>query len=240
MDVTDQAPYDVRFDWGRSGLAALGGCRTFVIVDVLSFSTCVSLVVDRDATVLPFHFDDAGAAQAFATEQGALLAARRGDLRGYSLSPASLREIPARTKLVLPSPNGSTLSLAAASKGSALAGCFRNRAAVAKVANTRGAPIAVIAAGERWADGSLRPCFEDLCGAGSIIAALRGVRSPEAALAFAAFSAAGAELGSLLAECASGRELRERGFAIDVQLAAELDVSAAAPELRRGAFMRAS
>ncbi len=37
MGTADQSPYDVRFDWGMSGLAALRDCRTFIIVDVLSF-----------------------------------------------------------------------------------------------------------------------------------------------------------------------------------------------------------
>jgi 2-phosphosulfolactate phosphatase len=236
IGVTDQDPHDVRFDWGMAGLAALRGCRTFVIVDILSFTTCVSIVVERGASVLPFHVDDAEAARSFALENGAILAGRRGTRPGYSLSPASLQAIPAQTRLVLPSPNGSALSMAAAGMGTVLAGCFRNRTAVAELAMARGGPIAVIAAGERWDDGSLRPCFEDLCGAGAILARLRGSLSPEASVAAAAFAHAEGRLGALLADCASGRELLSRGFEADVRLAAALDASPVAPELRDRAF----
>lgn len=218
MSATDQSPHDVRFDWGMSGLLALRDCRTFIIVDVLSFSTCVSVVVDQDAEVLPFRFNDADAAQAFALENGAILAARRGSRGRYSLSPASLQHIPAHTKLVLPSPNGSTLSSTAVSMGSVLTGCFRNCSAVADLAVARGAPIAVIAAGERWPDDSLRPCLEDLCGAGAIIARIPGTRSPEASLASAVFSRAEAELHAFLCDCASGRELTQSGYQDDVRL----------------------
>lgn len=238
MTATNQSPCDVRFDWGISGLLALRDCRTFVIVDVLSFSTCVSVVVDQGASVLPFRFNDVDAAQSFALDHGAVLAAHRGAQGRYSLSPTSLQGIPPQTKLVLPSPNGSTLSVSAAAMGSVLAGCFRNCAAVAELATARGAPIAVIAAGEQWQDGSLRPCFEDLCGAGAIIAKIRGTLSPEASLASAAFSRTGTELRALLCDSASGRELIARGFQDDVHLAAALDASAFAPELSNNAFMR--
>ena len=238
MTPTDQSPYDVRFDWGISGLSALRDCRTFIIVDVLSFSTCVAIAVDRDAVILPFHFDD-HAAHAFALRHDAILAAHRGTPGAYSLSPQSLLTIPPRTRLVLPSPNGSTLSAIAAHMGSVLAGCLRNRTAVANRAMAGGAPIAVIAAGERWPDGSLRPCFEDFCGAGAIIAALPGARSPEASSALAAFCAAETRLEALLLDSTSGRELVERGFRSDVGLAAAVDASSAAPVLRDGAFIRA-
>ncbi len=238
MGIADQSPYDVRFDWGMSGLAALRACRTFVIVDVLSFSTCVSVVVDQHAAALPFRFDAAVAADTFAAENGALVAVRRGAAGRYSLSPASLQGIPASTRLVLPSLNGSTLSVAAASMGYVLAGSLRNCTAVANLAATRGAPIAVIAAGEQWPDGSLRPCLEDLCGAGAIIAAIRGAHSPEAALAAAAFSRAQRELDAFLSASASGRELIQRGYQHDVTLAAAFDASSIPAELVDGAFVR--
>jgi len=53
--------------------------------------------------------------------------------------------------------------------------------------------VAVIASGERWPDGSLRPALEDLLGAGAVLAALRkqhaGPLSPEAAEAADCFEA---------------------------------------------------
>ena len=59
--------------------------------------------------------------------------------------------------LVLPSPNGATISLEANCRGYVLAGCLRNRSAVASRAAALGGPFGIIAAGERWSDGTLRP-----------------------------------------------------------------------------------
>ena len=136
-----------------------------------------------------------------------------------------------RYRIVLPSPNGATLTLAA-KPTPVLAGCLRNARAVALAASRYWRKIAVIAAGERWKnDGSLRPAFEDLAGAGAIISYLAGAKSPEALAAEAAFRAVEPRLGDALSQCGSGKELIAQGFANDVILASELNVSECVPTL---------
>jgi 2-phosphosulfolactate phosphatase len=148
-------------------------------LDVFSFSTSVEIATSR---VLVYPYREGDLALEFAAPLGAYVA---GDNPyGYSLSPSSLVEIPDGTRLVLPSPNGSLLSL---STGTAvtLAGCLRNASAVAHVACSYGKRIAVIPAGERWRDGSLRPALEDWIGAGAILRKIQGNLSPESKAAIA-------------------------------------------------------
>jgi 2-phosphosulfolactate phosphatase len=238
-----QAHSDTRAlcEWGSSGVAALRDqVAALVIVDVLSFSTAVDIAVARGAAILPCApGDDATAAKAAAAS--AILADRRGAPGGrFSLSPASLQAIAPGTRLMLPSPNGSRLSFGGGATP-VLAGCLRNAGAVAGAARAAAGSgdIGVIPAGERWPDGSLRPAIEDLIGAGAILDALGLALSPEARVARDAFRAARADLAALIRGSVSGRELTERGFAEDVALAVELEVSAAAPLLRDGAYRAA-
>jgi 2-phosphosulfolactate phosphatase len=233
MAFTSQDVFDVRCEWGAQGVAALEGCRTFIVVDVLSFSTCVAVAAARGVQVVPCRSNDGEAAE-LADRLQASLAGRRG--AGYSLSPASLVNAPRGMLLVLPSPNGATVCLDAAARGRVLAGCLRNRSAVARRAADLGGPFGIIPAGERWSDGTLRPAYEDLVAAGAIAQELPGTRSPEAAMAVSVFEAGSSRLRDSLLSCSSGRELVERGFSEDVLMAAELDVEAVAPELVQGRF----
>jgi 2-phosphosulfolactate phosphatase len=118
---------------------------------------------------------------------------------------------------------------------------LRNAAAVAEFVRLRGGTVTVIACGERWSDGSLRPSWEDLIGAGAIITHLSGSRSPEALTAAEAeaeaFQQAEGTLRQRLRECSSGRELSERGFAADIELAGEIGVSKCVPILIDGEFV---
>jgi 2-phosphosulfolactate phosphatase len=165
------------------------------------------------------------------------LAAKWGEGR-YSLSPHSLVALPADLRLVLPSPNGSTLSLSTGETPT-LAGCLRNARAVAAAAQQYGRRITVVPAGERWReDGSLRPSYEDWLGAGAILSHLGGRLSPEARAARAAFLDAGDDLAALLAQCGSSQEHVERGFPQNVDLISALDVSDCVPVLVAGAYMQ--
>ena len=236
MTIYNQHEFDIRCEWGEQGVSVLAPISDVVIiVDVLSFSTSVEIAASRGAWVYPYRWRDE-AAQAYAASLGAELAGHRQSGARYSLSPQSLLEIPSGTRLVLPSPNGSTLSLAAG-ETPVLAGCLRNAAAVASAAAKYGSKIAVIPAGERWRedgslhDGALRPAFEDLVSAGAILRHLDGSRSPEALAASAAFHAAQDELREHLKQCSSGKELIERDGEQDVLLASELEVSACVPVL---------
>jgi 2-phosphosulfolactate phosphatase len=94
----------------------------------------------------------------------------------------------------------------------------------------------VIAAGERWPDGTIRFAVEDLIGAGAIVSQLAGTQSPEAVAAMAVFERCRSTLATVLESCSSGRELVERGYAVDVVLACELDSDDIVPMLTRGAF----
>jgi 2-phosphosulfolactate phosphatase len=229
----------IRFDWGPTGAAVLAACSDVVVViDVLSFTTAVEVVVSRGGTVVPARWAD-GRAASRAKELGAVLAVGRQETTPsapYSLSPASLRSLPPGTRIVLPSPNGAAIALSAAEVGATvLGGCLRNATAVAGCAARLGASVGVVAAGERWDDGTLRPAFEDLIGAGAVLTALRqSPTSPEAGAAIAAFHAA--DPNTDMFECVSGRELVKAGFAEDVRMASELDVSDVVPSLFEGAF----
>jgi len=116
--------------------------------------------------VYPYRWCDTSA-DVYAASRGAFAASRRQGT-GYSLSPASLRHIPPGTRLVLPSPNGSTLSLSTGAVHT-FAGCLRNADAIAQTLPQYGNRFSLIPAGERWPDGSLRFAVEDLLGAGAII-----------------------------------------------------------------------
>jgi 2-phosphosulfolactate phosphatase len=234
-----QSGYAIACEWGEGALANLAPhFDVLVVVDVLSFSTSVDVATARGAVVFPYAFGDAGATR-YAREVGAVLADQNP--AGYGLRPSSLERIEAGTRLVLPSPNGSTLSVGVVA-ALTIAGCLRNRSAVAARATVLGARILVVPAGERWPDGSLRPALEDLCGAGAVIEALPGSlsRSPEAELALACFRDARPELRARIAGCASGREKLARDLARDVELAAELDASDAVPVLSDGAYSSTS
>ena len=94
-------------------------------------------------------------------------------------------------------------------------------------------------AGEQWGDGSLRPAYEDLVGAGAVIDRLAGrdpglPLTPEAEVAALAFRAL-----RPLELCPSGAELVERGFAGDVRIASEIDVTDVVPALVEGRFVAA-
>jgi len=239
----DQQPSACRCEWGEPAATALAPADVIIVVDVLSFMTCVDVAVARGAAILPHpwihpHPWQAPEAIAFAHAHQAELASKRRHGR-YSLAPESFLDAPEGLRCVLPSPNGAQVTLAAARTGAAVfGGCLRNARAVAEAAQRLGRTFNVIPAGERWPDGSLRPALEDWLGAGAIIAHLSGARSPEAELACHTFLHAQPELERYLTECGSARELCERGFPEDVALAAALNVSDCAPLLREGAYQR--
>ncbi|MDP9395026.1 MAG: 2-phosphosulfolactate phosphatase [Actinomycetota bacterium] len=221
---------DVELEWGPVGAGILAArCDVLVVVDVLSFTTSVTVAVGRGALVWPHPWRDG--TEALAATVGAQVAGGRSSPGGPSLSPASLTGLPPGTRLVLPSPNGSAIASAAAGGGvPVLAASLRNAAAVGDAARRYGR-VGLVPAGERWPDGSLRPAYEDWVGAGAVAARLGGRLSPEAE---AAALAAGARRP--LEDCPSGRELVERGFAEDVRLAALADVDDVVPVLRDGRF----
>jgi len=247
-----QLPFAVRLDWGLAGaLTVAPGADIAVVVDVLSFSTCVSVALDRNAEVFPFPWRDT-TAEDFAAHHHAQLAGPR-DGGGLSLSPASIRGAETLERIVLPSPNGSELCHELAGDVPLVATvCLRNAAATADwiAASLPGdAVVAVVAAGERWQDGTFRAAVEDQIGAGAFIAGLaaagkggyeagdgRHGYAPEAVAAMAVFEAAEPRLREVLLRCSSGRELTGAGYAEDVDIAAELDGSGSVAILQDGVF----
>jgi len=231
----DQAEFAIRCEWGLRGLRELAPISDVVIiVDVLSFSTALDIATSRGAVVFPYPLKDDSAASYAASVNAQLASSSRGV--GFSLSPASLQSVEPDCRLVIPSPNGAALAFSA-DHANAIAACLRNAKAAARLAAQLGKTIAVIPAGETWDTGELRPSIEDLLGAGAVIASLPGTKSPEAELAAIAFEHIQEDLRQALLGCISAKELIERGFAQDVDLASELDVSANVPCLKERYFM---
>jgi 2-phosphosulfolactate phosphatase len=243
-----QDGYRVRCDWGPAGADAIGrGALVAAVVDVLSFTTALTVAADRGIEVFPFRWRDHRAAD-FAEQHRAVLAVGRSEVgpgRPVSLSPATIRSWADPVWLVLPSPNGSAIARRLAELSMTVIGVsLRNaRAAAEWTARQLGedGAVAVIPAGERWGpDESLRPAVEDLWGAGAFIAHLvdQGIGgvSPEAEVAMVAYRHVAAHIGEALRDCASGRELAEYGFPEDVDIAAEVNTSTMVPVLNGERF----
>ncbi|MFN2187462.1 MAG: 2-phosphosulfolactate phosphatase [Candidatus Promineifilaceae bacterium] len=226
--------FNIRCEWGPNGARKLAEeCELTIIVDVISFSTSVDIAVSRSIQVLPYS-GPADLVDQYAERHNALAASRRGT-GIVSLSPASFAKMEYVERVVLPSPNGSTLTLMAAGSSDVYCGCIRNASAVAAAAAAY-RTIGVVPAGEKWPDGSLRPALEDWLGAGAIISRLSGLWSPEAAAAVSAFELHKNNLRETFESIPSGVELLEIGFQEDVSLAAEYDVSSSVPRFRRTGY----
>ncbi|MCU1494428.1 MAG: putative lipoprotein [Acidimicrobiaceae bacterium] len=209
-------------------------CRTFVVVDVLRFSTAVETGLSHGLVVEPEHWPMPRRTGAGRHEYVADGSAPGGP----SLSPASLLLLPPGARVVLPSLNGANCALAAADTGATVvAGCLRNASAVAKFVAESTSPVGVIAAGDLASDGTMRPAVEDILGAAAILRLLPGLRSPEAAIAEAAFTADPLEL---VRASASARQLASVGHDEDADWAAQLDVSTCVPVLDRDVFVDAA
>jgi 2-phosphosulfolactate phosphatase len=233
VTIFDQTAFDVRLDWGVRGARELApGCTTLVVVDVLSFSTSVEIAVTRGAVVYPSPSEDHIPAGA----EGATVASRwrrTTNDRPYSLSPTSLTAIAKRTRLVLPSPNGSLIADTVRDHVRVLIGCLRNAAAVARAAVL---PIGLIAAGERWDNGEPRWALEDFLGAGVIAASLSPELSASPEVRAARSAAENLDLAEAIRVTRSGQELIGAGYGRDVDLATETSVSETVPTLADGAF----
>lgn len=230
-----QSDSGIRFEWGPVGVEALQG-DLVVVIDVLRFTTAVEAATSRGAAVFPYRAKDE-TAHAYARQVGAALADGANE-HGRSLSPVSLLTLEEGDRIVLPSPNGSTCAVDASEAGSTVvAACLRNAAAVAAWLTERGGTVTVIAGGERWPDGSLRPALEDYLGAGAVIASLEGELSPEARAAAGAWHDVEQDLPDVLAECSSARECRLRGWEDDLRYASQVSISDVVPVLRDEAFI---
>lgn len=246
MSPYAQAGFRARFDWGPTGAGEIGGDARFVaVVDVLSFTTALTVAVERGIEVYPYRWRDESASE-YARARNAVLAVGRSEADGpdrVSLSPSTILRSQGIQRLVLPSPNGSTIAQTLAARGATVVGVsLRNAHAAAHWVNNALASndtVAVIAAGERWkSDGSLRPALEDLWGAGAFLKALDLPGSPEAEMAIAAWDRFGGR--PPLADCASGRELISYGYPEDVEVAAEVGASEAVPVLSGESFTAAA
>ena len=235
---------DVHVEWGVAG-ATLAAARgdAVVVVDVLSFSTTVTIATARGCTCFVYsagEINDMGgmAVVADRLDARAMSKDRRTTPGEISLSPASLvAAAPVDQRIIVTSLNGAAVAAAATEAPMLVVASLRNATAAAELvraalAGGAAKRVTVIACGEQWSSvtdraAGLRPSLEDWLGAGlvcEVLAAMGLTLSAEAAVAAAAWT--GSEP---LRHCVSARELNAAGFADDVELALQVDADVVVP-----------
>ncbi len=229
--INYQRQFDVRCEWGREAIEYLSDSTdVFIVVDILSFSTCVDIATSRNASILPYQYKDDSAVN-FALQHNAELAVHRTEEGSFSLSPVSMLHAQKGQRIVLPSPNGATLSMLTKEK-TTLAGCLRNAKAVAEISQKIGKSVTIIQSGERWPNGSIRFALEDAIGAGAILSYMQGKLSPEAEYARMLFQKTQPNLTEIISNCISGNELINRDSDEDIKIASLLNASSNVPILK--------
>jgi 2-phosphosulfolactate phosphatase len=244
--IFDQHPHRVRLEWGRRGVrAAAERGDIIVIVDALSFTSAVATAVAHGIDIYPLSEEEDAAA--FARLKQADLAVRRPDvprLGTFSLSPQTFERDLRGSRVVVASPNGATCARIARDVPYVFAASLLNAEAVAGavrgILDETERCATIVACGERWSDGGddggLRFAVEDHVAAGAVISYIGADCSPEARAARAAYEGAVGDLLGLLLDCASGRELIDRGYEADVRFCAKINAYDSVPELRSERF----
>jgi 2-phosphosulfolactate phosphatase len=253
-DVLAPADFDpwpgsqVHLEWGITG-AALAAERgdAVAVVDVLSFSTTLSIACARDFSCWVYSGAEiaglGGPEAAGARHRARPLSKKRSTAPGgVSLSPASILRAEPGQRVLFTSLNGAAaVSAAAAAPALAVAGPRNATAAARVLAGLLGGGLArrvtVIACGEQWSSVSpgssgVRPGVEDWLGAGLVCRELEalGLRlSTEARIAAGAWTSP-----EILRDCVSARELLAAGFTEDVDLALAVDADSTVPVREAG------
>jgi len=92
--------------------------------------------------------------------------------------------------------------------------------------------MVVIPAGEKWPNGTIRFAIEDYLGAGALLSELKGDFSTDAIAAKKIFKSIRPELNDIISGSLSGRELIEKGFPEDIEIALELNAGRSVPVLK--------
>lgn len=249
--MLNQSSYRCNTEWGKRGAReAADRGDIVIIVDVLSFSSTVISALENGALIYPYppHLNG----KEYANKIGAqyiLGRAEAAKLELPTLSPVSFNRSHSNHKYVLSSLNGAFCTWIASRVPILLIGSLLNANAVAIAANQFSASlkanVSVIPCGEVWGDveefeDALRPAIEDYLGAGAILTHLQGSKSPDAEVCIGAFQHAKTNLDHLIMECASGMELRERGFAEDVKHCSQLNIYQTVPILKEQHFVSLS
>jgi len=225
----------INCEWGSKGISEYSEISDVtIIIDVLSFSTCVDTALNNGAIIYPYPYKENAAE--YAESKNAVLAASKRSYSEISLSPLSFRNAVNGKSYVLPSPNGSSLSVECMSKIT-LTACLRNYRTVAEYAGGLSNNIAVVPAGEKWNDGSIRFAIEDYFCAGAVISVLNGNMSSEALAALNFYTGTKDDFRSIIGNCISANELLTRGFEEDVLFSLELNSSKTIPKLINGCYI---
>ncbi len=211
--IFGQHDHAVRFDWGLPGALAVAA-DVCVVVDVLSFSTSVTIAVERGMQVFPFAWKDERAAS-YAARLGAVLAVGRRRRRRWRrlVPPCWPGACATPAPSVVTSPN--TWMTGGRSRWSPQG---RGGTRTTRCARP-GGPL-----GRRC--GAQRP------------GAARVRRRPEhrGPRRRGAVGSGRRPALSTLHACVGGRELAAKGFSADVDVAAALDRTTAVPDPLDGAF----
>lgn len=242
-----QTGFRGRVEWGIGGLRNLGPVvDALVIVDVLSFSTAVDVAISRGIDLYPYARPLVLDTDFLETLRLLALEVKASPL-GLTIgalpaSPSVLLSQNPGTRVIAATPNGGALTHTARHYAKPVyAGSLRNADALGRYLANQYEIVGIIAAGERWPDGSLRPALEDFLGAGALLDAWRpDDLSPEARSAVHAYKAMQPDILRVIADSQSGRELTNRGHADDILLAASLNCSHQVPCLGTNGYFAAS
>lgn len=113
-----------------------------------------------------------------------------------------------------------------------LLGCLRNANAVAQRAMQLGKRVTVVALGDELGLLGFRPNFEDLMGAGAVIASLKGTKSTQAESAEDSFKYNLQDLATMLGKCAGGKLLLSHSSDDSLKFVAQVSSVESSPGLR--------